>query len=201
MDKYNRPIRYIPYGLAAVGVVVICRSAHIFNKFTSVQSIPPHYLSKNIKLRGTIRHVSDEGVLSIEHIPIASFSSKPSEPSDYLPVALAFIEANESTVCWLRNNISRSNVWFQILNLNDDKLNCILKTNSVFWRRSINETLIREGISTVSLHQDISLLQTQLHEKTLMRYIKAEHHASKKNVGMWKEPSRWEKIKNFFKYK
>ena len=104
------------------------------------------------------------------------------------------IQPNADVANWMKNNIEHSNIWFQVMSTEHSILNCIVCKHNRFWSRSVNEQLIQDGIGVVDSEQSVA--GNALYDKHLVRLIKLENKASKKNVGIWQEESVWQRWRN-----
>nr|XP_054103014.1 protein C3orf33 homolog isoform X1 [Callithrix jacchus] len=68
-DDHLRLVRNISTGMAIAGIILLLRSIRLTSKFTSSSDIPVEFIRRNVKLRGRLRQVTENG-LEIEHVPI-----------------------------------------------------------------------------------------------------------------------------------
>uniref|UniRef100_A0A2K6ELE4 Chromosome 3 open reading frame 33 n=1 Tax=Propithecus coquereli TaxID=379532 RepID=A0A2K6ELE4_PROCO len=68
-DDHLRLVRNISTGMAIAGIMLFIRSVRLTSKFTSSSDIPVEFIRRNVKLRGRLRRITENG-LEIEHIPI-----------------------------------------------------------------------------------------------------------------------------------
>ncbi|XP_044523630.1 protein C3orf33 homolog isoform X2 [Gracilinanus agilis] len=69
MDENLCLIRNISTGMAVVGLILLAKSIKLTNKFISSSDIPEEFIKKNVKLRGRLRRITENG-LNVEHTPI-----------------------------------------------------------------------------------------------------------------------------------
>ncbi|XP_073887403.1 protein C3orf33 homolog isoform X7 [Macaca fascicularis] len=101
------------------------------SKFTSASDIPVEFIRRNVKLRGRLRRITENG-LEIEHIPITLpiIASLRKEPRGALLVKLAGVELTETGKAWLQKELKPSQLlWFQLLGKENSALFCYLLVN------------------------------------------------------------------------
>ncbi|KAM4771128.1 protein C3orf33 homolog [Rhinophrynus dorsalis] len=190
-DKHINIVRNISTGLAVAGVVLFANSIKLTTKFTSAKNIPAKFIEKNVKLRGKLVSIGEQG-LEVEHVPIslpfiASFQKRWYSHSTLL-VRLAGVELTPSGKIWLREKLQPSQMlWFQLLNREDSMLDCFILVNKgIFSSDCLNIDILREGLGKTThipgLHQD-----SANYWKFYKRLIQAEMMAQKKGRGLWKE--------------
>ncbi|XP_038313152.1 protein C3orf33 homolog isoform X5 [Canis lupus familiaris] len=119
--------------MAVAGTMLLLRSIRMTSKFTSSSDIPVEFIRKNVKLRGRLRRITEDG-LEIEHIPITLpiISSWKKEPCGVLLVKLAGVELTETGKLWLQEELKPSQLlWFQLLGKENSALFCYLLVNKV----------------------------------------------------------------------
>lgn len=171
------------------------------SKFTRSADIPAEFIRKNVKLRGRLHRITENG-LEIEHIPITLpvMSSWRKEPCGVLLVELAGVELTETGKVWLQKELRASQLlWFQLLGKENSVLFCYLLVNKGgYFSINLNEEILRRGLGKAvpvkGLNYDSKTYWT-IHRKLL----KAELTAIKKGEGIWKEES--EKESYFEKFK
>ncbi|XP_074690499.1 protein C3orf33 homolog isoform X2 [Strix aluco] len=169
-------------------------------KFTSALDIPVEFVEKNVKLRGTLHHITEKG-LEVEHIPISipfiTSIQRKWQSKGLLLVRLAGVELAPSGMAWLQQELKpRQMVWFQLLGRDDLALECLVLVNKGrFLSVCLNEEILRQGLGRTAriegLHHD-SRLYWKLHK----RLLRAELRALKKNKGIWKGESYSERIRD-----
>ncbi|NXJ76473.1 CC033 protein, partial [Trogon melanurus] len=169
-------------------------------KFTSALDIPVEFVKKNVKLRGELHHVTEEG-LAVEHVPISipflTSIQRKWQSKGLLLVRLAGVELAPSGVAWLQQELKPKQVmWFQLLGREDLTLECLVLVNKGrFLSVCLNEEILRRGLGRTAriegLHHH-SRLYWKLHKKLLQ----AEFKALKKKKGIWKEESYSETIRD-----
>ncbi|XP_012580274.1 PREDICTED: protein C3orf33 homolog isoform X2 [Condylura cristata] len=187
--------------MAIAGITLLLRSVRLTSKFTSSSDIPVEFIKKNVKLRGRLRRVTENG-LEIEHIPITLpiISSWRKEPCGALLVKLAGVELTETGKVWLQEELKPSQVlWFQLLGKENSALFCcLLVKKGRYFSVSLNEEILRRGLGKTvlvkSLNHDSKIYWT-IHKNLL----KAELTALKKGEGIWKEESEKESYLEKFK--
>nr|KAF6477211.1 hypothetical protein HJG59_001869 [Molossus molossus] len=133
-DDHLRLVRNISTIMAIAGIMLLLRSVRLTSKFTSSSAIPVEFIRKNVKLRGRLRRITENG-LEIEHIPITLpiISSWRKEPCGVLLVKLAGVELTETGKMWLQKELKPSQLlWFQLLGREDSALFCYLLVNKGF---------------------------------------------------------------------
>ncbi|XP_057401719.1 protein C3orf33 homolog isoform X6 [Balaenoptera acutorostrata] len=158
-DDHLRLVRNISTVMAIAGVMLLLRSVrlimpsvsqkcctellaveglldsshHETSKFTSSSDIPVEFIRRNVKLRGRLHRITENG-FEIEHIPITLpiLSSWRKEPCGALLVKLAGVELTETGKVWLQKELKPSQVvWFQLLGKENSALFCYLLVNKV----------------------------------------------------------------------
>ncbi|XP_040336495.1 protein C3orf33 homolog isoform X3 [Herpailurus yagouaroundi] len=117
--------------MAIAGIMLLLRSIRMTSKFTSSSDIPVEFIRRNVKLRGRLCRITENG-LEIEHIPIALpiITSWKKEPCGVLLVKLAGVELTETGKVWLQKELKPSQlVWFQLLAKENSALICYLLVN------------------------------------------------------------------------
>lgn len=117
--------------MAIAGIMLLLRSVRLTSKFTSSSDIPVEFIRKNVKLRGRLRRITENG-LEIEHVPITLpiISSWRKEPYGFLLVKLAGVELTETGKVWLQKELKPSQIlWFQLLGKENSALFCYLLVN------------------------------------------------------------------------
>ncbi|XP_037697997.1 protein C3orf33 homolog isoform X3 [Choloepus didactylus] len=166
-DDHLRLVRNISTGMAIVGIMLLLRSVRLTSKFTSSSGIPAEFIKRNVKLRGRLHRVTENG-LEIEHIPITFpiISSWRNEPHGVLLVRLAGVELTETGKVWLQNELKPSQLlWFQLLGKENSTLFCYLLVKKVG---------ILEKVSALTRINKWKNTETQLFlapEPTLTLYI------------------------------
>ncbi|XP_064372585.1 protein C3orf33 homolog isoform X1 [Dromaius novaehollandiae] len=199
-DAHLGLVRSLSTGVAVAGLIVLARSVRLTTKFTSALDIPVEFVEKNVKLRGKIHHVTEKG-LEVEHIPISipfiTFLQRKWQSNSLLLIRLAGVELTPSGMVWLLEELKPSQmIWFQLLGRQDLALECLVLVNKGrFLSVCLNEEILRQGLGRTAriegLHHD-SRLYWKLHK----RLLRAELKALKKNKGIWKEESSFEKIRD-----
>ncbi|NWS68128.1 CC033 protein, partial [Crotophaga sulcirostris] len=167
-------------------------------KFTSAVDIPVKFVEKNVKLRGKIHHITEEG-LEVEHVPISvpflSSIQRRWQSEGLLLVRLAGVELAPSGVAWLKQELKPKQViWFQLLGREDLVLECLVLVNKGrFLSVCLNEEILRQGLGRTARIEGLQH-DSHLYWKLHKRLLRAELKALKKSKGIWKEESYSERI-------
>nr|XP_025861909.1 protein C3orf33 homolog isoform X1 [Vulpes vulpes]XP_025861910.1 protein C3orf33 homolog isoform X2 [Vulpes vulpes] len=185
--------------MAVAGTMLLLRSIRMTSKFTSSSDIPVEFIRKNVKLRGRLCRITEDG-LEIEHIPITLpiISSWKKEPCGVLLVKLAGVELTETGKLWLQEELKPSQLlWFQLLGKENSALFCYLLVNKGrYFSVSLNEEILRRGLGKTVLVKGLdydSKIYWTIHKKLL----KAELTALRKGEGIWKEESEESYLEKF----
>ncbi|XP_034638045.1 protein C3orf33 homolog isoform X1 [Trachemys scripta elegans] len=199
-DCHLTLIRNISTGMAIAGVILFAKSIKLTTKFTSALDIPVEFIEKNVKLRGRLCHITEKG-LEVEHVPISlpflSSLQRKWQSNGVLLVRLAGVELTPNAMVWLQEELKPAQMmWFQLLGREDLVLDCLILVNKGrFFSVCLNEEILRQGLGKTTriegLHHD-SPLYWKLHK----RLLQAELKALKKNKGIWKEESYFEKLRD-----
>uniref|UniRef100_H3ACV9 Chromosome 3 open reading frame 33 n=2 Tax=Latimeria chalumnae TaxID=7897 RepID=H3ACV9_LATCH len=217
LDKHMNIVRAVSTGLALAGVIVLARSIRLTTRFSSAVDIPVEFIEKRVKLRGKIHRLTEEGLL-VEHIPIhlplisslqARWNSK-----GLLLIRLAGVELTHDGKVWLKEQLTPSQtLWFKLLRRENSALDCLVLINrGGFFSVCLNEEILSQGFGRIAPIEGLQL-DSRIYWKLHRRLLQAELRAQRKGRGLWKEPSRWERIsenikdnkiiqslKNFFKW-
>ncbi|XP_036990298.2 protein C3orf33 homolog isoform X2 [Artibeus jamaicensis] len=187
--------------MAAAGIVLLLRSVRLTSKFTSSSDIPVEFIRKNVKLRGQLHRITEDG-LEIEHIPITLpiISSWRKEPRGVLLVRLAGVELTDAGKVWLCKELRPSQpLWFQLLGKENSALVCYLLVNKGrFFSVSLNEEILRRGLGKTVLVKGLDY-DSKIYWKIHRNLLKAELTALKKGEGIWKEEFEKESYLEKFK--
>ncbi|XP_053454863.1 protein C3orf33 homolog [Nycticebus coucang] len=193
-DDHLRLIRSFSTGLAIAGIMLFLRSVRLTSKFTSSSDIPVEFIRRNVKLRGRLRRITENG-LEIEHIPITLpiISSLRKEPCGALLVKLAGVELTETGKIWLQKELKPSQIlWFQLLGKENSALICYLLVNKGgYFSVSLNEEILRRGLGKTVLVKELNY-DSKIYWTIHRNLLKAELTAAKKGEGIWKEESEKE---------
>lgn len=208
VDSNIRTIKNCLYVTGGVGLIIVARSIYLTKVFTRVEDIPAQFIHKKVKLRGMVKEITDEGVLSIEHIPIMRlripFTKR--KVNECLPVHLACIDLSPEGSLWLTNNVLNKVVWFHLLHRTSSyngmgsHLYSKIEIPQRFRRNiRVNEELVKMGLSKISSLASLEESGKMPTNKNLLLYldrlVKLEHTADKKGVGMWNQPKETSVIK------
>ncbi|XP_049723161.1 protein C3orf33 homolog isoform X1 [Elephas maximus indicus] len=184
----------ISTGMAITGVMLLLRSVRVTSKFTSSSDIPAEFIKRNVKLRGRLRQITENG-LEIEHIPITLpiISSWKKEPRGALLVKLAGVELTDTGKVWLQKELKPSQLlWFQLLGRENSALFCYLLVNKGrYFNMSLNEEILRRGLGKTVLVKGLDH-DSKIYWRIHRNLLKAELTALKKGEGIWKEESEKE---------
>ncbi|XP_008062300.2 protein C3orf33 homolog [Carlito syrichta] len=198
-DDHLRLVRNISTGMAIAGMMLLLRSVRLTSKFTSSSDIPVEFIRRNVKLRGRLRRITENG-LEIEHIPITLpiVSSLRKEPCGSLLVKLAGVELTETGKVWLQRELKPSQLlWFQLLGKEDSALICYLLVNKGgYFNVSLNEEILRRGLGKTVLVKGLNY-DSKIYWKIHRNLLKAELAAVKKGEGIWKEESKESYLEKF----
>ncbi|ELK15891.1 hypothetical protein PAL_GLEAN10018472 [Pteropus alecto] len=181
--------------MAIAGIMLLLRSVRLqTSKFTSSSDIPVEFIRKNVKLRGRLRRITENG-LEIEHVPITLpiISSWRKEPYGFLLVKLAGVELTETGKVWLQKELKPSQIlWFQLLGKENSALFCYLLVNKgKYFSVNLNEEILRRGLGK-TVHVPGLNYDSKIYWKIHRNLLKAELIALKKKEGIWKEESKKE---------
>ncbi|XP_075793867.1 protein C3orf33 homolog isoform X1 [Pelodiscus sinensis] len=198
-DSHLALVRNISTGMAIAGVILFAKSIKLTTKFISAVDIPVEFIEKNVKLRGRLYQITEKG-LEVEHVPInlpfLSSLQRKWQSNGVLLVRLAGVELTPNAIVWLQEELKPSQMmWFQLLGREDLVLDCLVLVNKGrFFSVCLNEEILRQGLGKTirieGLHHD-SPFYWKLHK----RLLQAELKALKKNKGIWKEETYFEKLR------
>lgn len=170
-------------------------------KFISSSDIPVEFIRKNVKLRGRLHRLTENG-LEVEHIPITLpiLSSWRKEPQGTLLIKLAGVQLSESGKVWLQEELKPSQeLWFQLLGKENSALFCyLLVKKGRYFNVSLNEEILRRGLGKAVLVEGLKY-DSKIYWKIHRNLLKAELTAVKKRKGIWKEESEKENYLEKFK--
>ncbi|XP_036902578.1 protein C3orf33 homolog [Sturnira hondurensis] len=200
-DDHLRLVRNFSTIMAAAGIMLLLRSVRLTSKFTSSSDIPVEFIRKNVKLRGRLHRITEDG-LEIEHIPITLpiISSWRKEPRGVLLVRLAGVALTDAGKVWLQKELNPSQpLWFQLLGKENSTLFCYLLVNKGrFFSVSLNEEILRRGLGKTVLVKGLDY-DSKIYWKIHRNLLKAELTALKKGEGIWKEEFEKESYLEKFK--
>ncbi|KAM9189672.1 protein C3orf33 homolog [Dugong dugon] len=193
-DDHLVLVRNISTGMAVAGIMLLLRSVRATSKFTSSSDIPVEFIKRNVKLRGRLRRITENG-LEIEHVPITLpiISSWKKEPRGALLVKLAGVELTHAGKVWLQRELKPSQLlWFQLLGRENSALFCyLLVKKGGYFNVSLNEEILRRGLGKTVLVKDLDY-DSKIYWTIHRSLLKAELTALKKGEGIWKEESEKE---------
>ncbi|KAM3835451.1 protein C3orf33 homolog isoform 2-T2 [Vipera latastei] len=168
-------------------------------KFTNALEIPPEFIEKNVKLRGQLRRITEQG-LEIEHVPITlpiiSSLQKRWHSNGLLLVRLAGVDLTSDGVIWLKEEMKPSQmIWFQLLGRKESALDCFVIVNKGrFSSICLNEEILRQGLGKTVCIEGLAH-ESRIYWKLHKRLLQAEMKAVEKKKGIWKEETFTEKLK------
>ncbi|RUS73033.1 hypothetical protein EGW08_019197 [Elysia chlorotica] len=190
IDTHLRELQWTAYGLAGLGVALVLRRVKATTKFRRVSDIPAHFTTKNYRLQGHVRKISDSGELLVEHVPILQlnlFSNKAAESGDLLKVNIAGIALTPTAVEWLSETALDKPVWFRLLQARHGSLDCDvtlrLKQNWLRGHSSISEELVKRGLCAVRHHHTPPA--SRAYDRLLTRLLALEFRAQRRGKGLW----------------
>ncbi|XP_054241746.1 protein C3orf33 homolog [Indicator indicator] len=186
--------------MAVAGVLVLARSVRMTTKFTSALDIPVEFVTKNVKLRGKLHHITEKG-LEVEHIPISipliTSIQRKWQSKGLLLVKLAGVEWAPSGMAWLQQELKpKQMIWFQLLGREELALECLVLVNKGrFLSVCLNEEILRQGLGRTVPIKGLPH-DSHLHWKLHRRLLRAELKALKKHKGIWQEESYYERLRD-----
>ncbi|NXX43696.1 CC033 protein, partial [Tricholaema leucomelas] len=199
VDAHLSLLRSLSAGMAVAGVLVLARSVRMTTKFTSALDIPVEFVTKNVKLRGKLHHITEKG-LEVEHIPISipllTSIQRRWQSKGLLLVRLAGVELAPSGMAWLQQELKpKQMIWFQLLGREELALEClVLVTKGRFLSMCLNEEILRQGLGRTVPIEGLPH-DSHLYWKLHRRLLRAEFKALKKHKGIWQEESYSERIR------
>ncbi|KAK3769852.1 hypothetical protein RRG08_036902 [Elysia crispata] len=208
IDAHLRELKWTSYGLAGLGIIIVLRRVKSTTKFSHMADIPTHFISKNYRLQGHVRNISDNGELLVEHVPILqwNFLSSKVKGGNLLKVNIAGVSLTPVAVKWVTDRVLHKNVWFRLLQAGDAVLDCdvTLKKSWLRGHFSISEELVKHGLCSVRHYHTPP--SSQAYNQLLTRLLALEHKAQGKGKGLWKEeeytgPSWFPKTTQWLKHR
>ncbi|NXP74081.1 CC033 protein, partial [Ramphastos sulfuratus] len=199
-DAHLSLLRSLSAGMAVAGVLVLARSVRMTTKFTSALDIPVEFVTKNVKLRGKLHHITEKG-LEVEHIPISipllTSIQRKWQSKGLLLVRLAGVELAPSGMAWLQQELKpKEMIWFQLLGREELALECLVLVNKGrFLSVCLNEEILRQGLGRTVPIEGLPH-DSHLYWKLHRRLLRAEFKALKKHKGIWQEESYYERIRD-----
>ncbi|KAK7066954.1 hypothetical protein SK128_020879 [Halocaridina rubra] len=125
--------------------------------------------------------------MQVEHTPVISLSKKWSR--SLLPLQLADVEVSRVGFQLLQKELLDKRAWFTLVSHNseDDTLITWVRPAKFFHRKSINYRLVFEGLALTG-PMNLDLHNDKQYVKKYMKLLKAQEHAEKKKLGLWKPP-------------
>jgi len=201
LDSNIRYVKNVPYVIGGLVVIGVARRLRMVTKFTSAESIPSEFISRNVSLRGKVVQVTADRRLIIDHKPVLAhrWMSK-----GYLDVKMAGIEYSEDCSSGIHRTLSgliNQDVWFKLSQKLPDNgkveggLFCIVKLKKWPFNECYNTKLVKLGFA-----RPCTELVHSGNFKMSKRLMKADQYAQKKNLGMWETPSQFELLKRDLKF-
>ncbi|XP_071540796.1 protein C3orf33-like [Panulirus ornatus] len=127
--------------------------------------------------------------LQVEHTPVIPLLQKKSD--QLLPIQLADVELTGAGVWRARGQLEGQRTWFTLISHNTDHhtLVSLVRPAKMFRRMSLNEQLLREGLAIVG-PMDLELHEDRYYVKLYTKLLRAQEYAEKRELGMWKVPSK-----------
>lgn len=152
-----------------------------------------------MELRGRLKEINLDGSLQVEHLPVLRM---PWHRSDQcLCLRLAYINPTISGTYWMKLNLKDPLIRFTIFDRNVQRNELVGLVRSKALKRSLNETLILNGLATFNKSSVITTLNKK--QVALLKSLeKCETKAKKEGQGMWeayKKPSLMANTFNGFK--
>ncbi|XP_030044641.1 protein C3orf33 homolog isoform X2 [Microcaecilia unicolor] len=154
VDEHLQLLRNVSTGLVVAGAILFARSIKMTTKFKKAVDIPEEFILKNVKLRGRLLHVTEEG-LEVEHIPISlpfmSSWQRRLQSNGKLLVRLAGVELTQNGKLWLHEYLKPSEMlWFQLLRRDDSVLDCFILVNRYFLHGQADKSVTHMGDITLT---------------------------------------------------
>ncbi|XP_077204739.1 protein C3orf33 homolog isoform X2 [Paroedura picta] len=168
-------------------------------KFTNALEIPIEFIEKNVKLRGRLHQITEQG-LEIEHVPIIlpiiSSLQRRWHTDGLLLVRLAGVELTPEGAMWLKKELKPSQMmWFQLLRRQEVTLDCrVVVSKGRFSSLCLNEEILRQGLGRAVPVEGLSH-KSRIYWKLHKGLLQAELKAVKRNRGIWKEATFLEKLR------
>ncbi|XP_015281034.1 PREDICTED: protein C3orf33 homolog [Gekko japonicus] len=198
-DAHLTLIRNISTGMAIAGVILLTKSVKLTTKFTNALEIPIEFIEKNVKLRGRLHQITEQG-LEIEHVPIIlpiiSSLQRKWRTDGLLLVRLAGVALTPDGTVWLQKELKPSQMmWFQLLGRKDSMLDClVVVSKGRFSSICLNEEILKQGLGRTVRVEGLSH-ESRIYWKLHKRLLQAELKAVKRSKGIWKEATFFEKLR------
>ncbi|KAI2798592.1 hypothetical protein BLOT_010568 [Blomia tropicalis] len=189
VDQNILVIRYLPYAVGCLGIVVIFRSIRMATKFTKAKQIPRSFIRKHVQLNGRVDSINLDGTFKVEHLPIIPLPWHRLYRDSLLNVRLAFVSPSISGTYWMRLNMTNKPVKFQLIyRMNDtNQLLAIVRPYGYKLPKSmgtLNETLVRNGLASLNQSDNV-LVSTKKQSRLLASLESCQTKAMKDGSGMW----------------
>ncbi|KAE9555228.1 hypothetical protein FO519_001578 [Halicephalobus sp. NKZ332] len=209
IDKYSALIvRGTIIGTGILGVALFIRNSRLFAKFEHVSHIPKDFIRKELELRGTVREVTPNGYLRIEHQPVIKLPRlllrKSKKPVGLLNVRLAGLDISKAGLSYLSKDLRMQNkgITFTVVKPtegNSDAVDSdVTFKRSTFGRVNLNVDLVRRGYARVFAPEDsvhLKALQTNSsYSRLITRLLTSEKVADRRGIGVWERDSWVESV-------
>ncbi|XP_076472259.1 protein C3orf33 homolog [Babylonia areolata] len=205
VDSHIQEIRYVIYGVGALGVILVFRDLRLATTFRHVSDIPTKFVTSHVTLQGLVQEVSGSGALHVCHQPVVSlpFSTwlhrlrSGTQDTGTLTVELAGVEMTPKAAQWLSQHTTGQHVWFTLLQASPHSVLCsVYKKKNLLFKLHLNKAVVEQGLAPVCI--DLGLTSSMgeggdTHTPTptpttaalLSRLLVAQTRAQKRHLGMW----------------
>ncbi|KAK6176204.1 hypothetical protein SNE40_014532 [Patella caerulea] len=204
IDGHIQEIKWTLYGIGGIGCILIIKNIYATKRFIRIHDIPSTFIERNVTLQGEVKRIDGNiscgpdkvPIIWVEHKPILTIpftkwwkSSTTSCVKDScIPIGLAGVNLNPSVLNWLNDNVRNKHIWFQLLELEEDRIDAIVEIRRGFLKENINKYLITRGMGKVFNYG--VLPKSQLYRDLIIQLVKLESKADKKGVGVWSEEKK-----------
>ncbi|XP_055958542.1 uncharacterized protein LOC126828506 [Patella vulgata] len=204
IDGHIQEIKWTLYGIGGIGCILIIKNIYGTKRFIRIHDIPSTFIDRNVTLQGEVKRIDGNisggpdkvPIIWAEHKPILTIpftkwwksSTTGCVKDRCIPIGLAGVNLNHSVLDWLNDNVRNKHIWFQLLELEEDRIDAIIKIRRGFLKENINKCLITGGIGKV---RDYGVLpKSRLYQDLIIELVRLESKADKKGVGMWSEEKK-----------
>lgn len=183
VDENLQAVRVLPTVLGLSGCFLLAKHFYLFSHFQKVSHIPVEVFSRGLKFRGLVKAVTSGGEIEIVHLPSINIFRRNMQTGT-LPILLP-LKHSEESLKWITENIKQnSRIYFTPLGLSCDKerLIALLFLSRGFYQRDVTYTLLRRGLSSLSIKMRVNLM-----EKRLRSYQAVQSSAIRSYKGIWKK--------------
>ncbi|XP_054159465.1 protein C3orf33 homolog [Oppia nitens] len=203
MDNHLMEARLAIGAVGIIGAGIALRGIRFATKFSDNKKIPKSFIRKQIRLRGVVKSVANDGSLDIDHIPLIAMPWH-KKNDKLLSVSLAAIRPTISGTYWLKLNAENRNVWFKVIHKRDTDLLCVVSPQKkILSKKSLNAELVERGLASVVPLESSSLsllarnkAYSELHKSLVVSQTKAKRN----NSGIWYKPTKLDQIKHSVNY-